>query len=129
MAIRVLKVIKSDQNPIHTKIVGRQQQDLNYILSIIANYLSSNHSTLYQQYLETTTMKDTAEKPRTRRKRRIQTSFLCHCCGKEFRFCWRCRCGFHICQECMDENVWGMSCNAITWQCPDCGDQNGFGNQ
>jgi hypothetical protein len=29
----------------------------------------------------------------------------------------------------MDENVWGMSCNGITWQCPDCGEQNGFGNQ
>jgi hypothetical protein len=44
-------------------------------------------------------------------------------------FCWRCRCGFMICQECMHENVWGMSCNGITWQCPDCGGQNGFGNQ
>jgi hypothetical protein len=29
----------------------------------------------------------------------------------------------------MAENVWGMSCNGITWQCPDCGQQNGFGNQ
>jgi hypothetical protein len=29
----------------------------------------------------------------------------------------------------MDENLWGMSCNGITWQCPDCGAQNGFGNQ
>jgi hypothetical protein len=29
----------------------------------------------------------------------------------------------------MDENLWGMSCNGITWQCPDCGNQNGFGNQ
>jgi len=34
-----------------------------------------------------------------------------------------------ICQDCMNENVWGMSCNGITWQCPDCGGQNGFGNQ
>jgi len=29
----------------------------------------------------------------------------------------------------MHENLWGMSCNGITWQCPDCGGQNGFGNQ
>lgn len=29
----------------------------------------------------------------------------------------------------MHENMWGMSCNAITWTCPDCGEQNGFGNQ
>ncbi len=29
----------------------------------------------------------------------------------------------------MQENMWGMSCNAITWTCPDCGGQNGFGNQ
>jgi hypothetical protein len=29
----------------------------------------------------------------------------------------------------MLENQWGMTCNGITWQCPDCGGQNGFGNQ
>jgi hypothetical protein len=29
----------------------------------------------------------------------------------------------------MLENFWGVSCNGITWQCPDCGQQNGFGNQ
>jgi len=44
-------------------------------------------------------------------------------------FCWNCRCGFAICQSCMYENEWGMTCNGITWQCPDCGAQNGFGNQ
>jgi hypothetical protein len=44
-------------------------------------------------------------------------------------FCWRCRCGFAICQTCMHENAWGMTCNGITWTCPDCGAQNGYGNQ
>jgi hypothetical protein len=44
-------------------------------------------------------------------------------------FCWRCRCGFAICQTCMHENAWGMTCNGITWTCPDCGEQNGYGNQ
>ena len=29
----------------------------------------------------------------------------------------------------MNENFWGLSCNGITWVCPDCGESNGFGNQ
>jgi len=29
----------------------------------------------------------------------------------------------------MDENLWGLTCNNITWHCPDCGDWNNFGNQ
>jgi hypothetical protein len=29
----------------------------------------------------------------------------------------------------MHENLWGLTCNFITWQCPDCGEQNGLGNQ
>jgi hypothetical protein len=66
--------------------------------------------------------------PRKRRWRRPAEQ-QCHCCGQTFNFCWRCRCGFEICQGCMQENVWGMSCNHITWQCPDCGELNGFGNQ
>ncbi|MBW2370280.1 MAG: hypothetical protein JRH15_20610 [Deltaproteobacteria bacterium] len=64
-----------------------------------------------------------------RRRRRKSKSWICHCCNDVFPFCWQCRCGFAICQNCMLENVWGMSCNGITWQCPDCGEQNGFGNQ
>ncbi|MFZ0132620.1 MAG: hypothetical protein WAK95_08745 [Desulfobacterales bacterium] len=62
-------------------------------------------------------------------RRRREKEAVCHCCGATFSFCWRCRCGFRICQACMLENFWGMSCNGITWQCPDCGDQNGLGNQ
>ena len=65
-----------------------------------------------------------------RREKRIQNSRRqCHCCRQTFMFCWRCRCGFAICQTCMHENAWGMTCNGITWTCPDCGDQNGYGNQ
>ncbi|RTZ94853.1 MAG: hypothetical protein DSY90_15025 [Deltaproteobacteria bacterium] len=62
---------------------------------------------------------------RQRRKKAIE----CHCCHQTFSFCWQCRCGFAICQACMYENEWGMTCNGITWQCPDCGAQNGLGNQ
>ncbi|MBA3030005.1 MAG: hypothetical protein FP816_14525 [Desulfobacteraceae bacterium] len=62
-------------------------------------------------------------------RQRRQKTRQCHCCKKDFPFCWHCRCGFSICQDCMHENVWGMSCNGITWDCPDCGGQNGFGNQ
>jgi hypothetical protein len=29
----------------------------------------------------------------------------------------------------MQENFWGLSCNGITWVCPDCGASNGLGNQ
>ncbi|HSO18264.1 MAG TPA: hypothetical protein VLT88_02330 [Desulfosarcina sp.] len=64
-----------------------------------------------------------------RSRRRRKAPDICHCCARQTAFCWRCRCGFMICQACMEENVWGMSCNGITWQCPDCGGQNGFGNQ
>jgi hypothetical protein len=64
-----------------------------------------------------------------RRRWRRPAEQQCHCCGQTYPFCWRCRCGFEICQACMQENVWGMSCNHITWQCPDCGQLNGFGNQ
>ncbi|PIU49346.1 MAG: hypothetical protein COS92_07180 [Desulfobacterales bacterium CG07_land_8_20_14_0_80_52_14] len=62
-------------------------------------------------------------------RRRKGKAYVCHCCNQEVPFCWMCRCGFEICQECMKENFWGMSCNGITWQCPDCGAQNGLGNQ
>ncbi|MBI9089797.1 MAG: hypothetical protein JEZ12_11320 [Desulfobacterium sp.] len=62
-------------------------------------------------------------------KRRSKKGKVCHCCSKTFTFCWICRCGFAICQECMYENEWGMTCNGITWECPDCSAQNGFGNQ
>lgn len=45
----------------------------------------------------------------------------CVCCGVSGTFCWSCSCGFQICQACMQENLWGMTCNNITWVCPDCG--------
>jgi len=54
--------------------------------------------------------------------------YLCAACGKEHSFCWNCPCGFMICAVCMDENLWGMSCNGITWTCPDCGTICSFGN-
>ncbi|MDZ7832496.1 MAG: hypothetical protein U5L07_12155 [Desulfobacterales bacterium] len=64
------------------------------------------------------------EKRRSRMKNR-----KCQFCGETAPFVWSCRCGFAICQTCMYENVWGMSCNGITWICPDCAELNGFGNQ
>ncbi|WP_320044542.1 hypothetical protein [uncultured Desulfobacter sp.] len=62
-------------------------------------------------------------------RRRRSRSKTCHCCGAQAMFCWQCRCGFSMCQSCMYENQWGMTCNGITWECPDCGAQNGYGNQ
>jgi len=34
-----------------------------------------------------------------------------------------------MCQPCMEENKWGLTCNNITWVCPNCGESNGYGNQ
>lgn len=34
-----------------------------------------------------------------------------------------------MCQICMEENRWGLTCNNIIWECPDCGEWNGYGNQ
>ena len=62
-------------------------------------------------------------------RRRQGRSKKCHCCSADVMFCWQCRCGFSMCQSCMYENQWGMTCNGITWECPDCGAQNGYGNQ
>ncbi|MBF0202335.1 MAG: hypothetical protein HQK66_13710 [Desulfamplus sp.] len=71
--------------------------------------------------------KDTSRKRRDARRSKRVTR--CHCCTGIFPFCWSCRCGFAICQECMYENQWGMTCNGITWECPDCAAQNSYCNQ
>jgi hypothetical protein len=64
-----------------------------------------------------------------RKGRRKRRTWQCSCCNATVPFCWSCRCGLEICQSCMEENRWGLTCNNITWQCPDCGDWNNFGNQ
>ena len=64
-----------------------------------------------------------------RRQRRKARSQDCVCCGQSVSFCWNCKCGFSICQACMEDNRWGLTCNNITWECPDCGGFNGYGNQ
>jgi len=62
-------------------------------------------------------------------KLRKPKEFICYACGKKLPFCWWCSsCGFMICWNCMEENFWGMTCNGITWTCPDCGAIHGFGN-
>ncbi|MEK6777047.1 MAG: hypothetical protein AABY87_09225 [bacterium] len=61
-----------------------------------------------------------------RRKKKVYT---CVACGRTLGFCWSCACGFMMCTECMQENLWGMTCNNITWTCPDCGATRNFGNQ
>jgi len=55
------------------------------------------------------------------RKAKRQREYFCCCCKKSYQFCWSCSCGFEICQECMYENLWGVTCNNVTWTCPDCG--------
>ncbi|MCP4196066.1 MAG: hypothetical protein GY762_02860 [Proteobacteria bacterium] len=58
---------------------------------------------------------------RMARGRRTPAVYNCPCCRADVTFCWKCNCGFMICQECMLENTWGMTCNHVTWTCPDCG--------
>jgi hypothetical protein len=56
----------------------------------------------------------------TRRRKRVE--YLCTLCEDRPPFCFACvECEFQICLKCMMENEWGMSCNKVTWECPDCG--------
>ncbi len=54
------------------------------------------------------------------KKKRKKKKYICHVCGRELPFCWSCPCGFQICDDCLKENMWGMS-NGVIWICPDCG--------
>ena len=60
------------------------------------------------------------------RRKRATKGGRCPICEEERPFLWTCRCGFRMCQECMLENAWGMTCNNITWVCPDCGEGRSF---
>ena len=56
-----------------------------------------------------------------RSRRAARRNDLCTVCGEAQPFCWACPCGFRICNACMEENLWGMTCSGVNWQCPDCG--------
>ena len=60
------------------------------------------------------------------RRRRAPREYVCRICEKALPHCWTCRCGFMICADCFTENAWGMTCNFIHWECPDCGRFNVF---
>jgi hypothetical protein len=60
------------------------------------------------------------------KKRRRAKEYLCSCCGDKPLFCWTCPCGFQICNKCMEENQWGLTCSGVNWQCPDCGSLRPF---
>lgn len=51
---------------------------------------------------------------------------VCTLCERDVPFCWGCACGFRICQACLEENRWGITCNNVTWECPDCGGMRSF---
>ncbi len=63
--------------------------------------------------------------PKRRSKWGRRGHFQCHCCRRELPFCWNCPCGFQICDDCLKENMWGIS-NGVTWVCPDCGRVRSF---
>ncbi|NOZ02655.1 MAG: hypothetical protein GXP54_12310 [Deltaproteobacteria bacterium] len=62
-----------------------------------------------------------ARKRTDRKKVDGETKGACPYCGGEVDFMWTCPCGFRMCQGCMNDNLWGLTCNNITWTCPDCG--------
>jgi len=47
-------------------------------------------------------------------------------CHERRGFLWTCPCGFCICDRCMQREAWGMTCNNITWVCPDCGEVRSY---
>ena len=47
-------------------------------------------------------------------------------CGEQVPFLWGCPCGFSICAACMERDLWGFTCNNITWVCPDCGEVRSY---
>jgi len=60
------------------------------------------------------------------RRQRKSRSFTCTICEKDVPFAWTCPCGFMICADCFQENAWGLTCNNVTWECPDCGGFRSF---
>ena len=61
-------------------------------------------------------------RPRSERARRkARRDAVCPCCHAQRALLWSCDCGLEICQECMQRDLWGFTCNNITWVCPDCG--------
>lgn len=66
-------------------------------------------------------------KPGRARRGRPAPAQDCPLCGRPARLFRSCRhCGFEMCQDCTDANLWGITCNHITWTCPDCGEANSF---
>jgi hypothetical protein len=63
----------------------------------------------------------TEKRPSYRERQHLGKETECPMCGKRKGFLWSCPCGFFICDECMRKDLWGFTCNNVTWLCPDCG--------
>ena len=59
---------------------------------------------------------------RKERQERARQQEPCPMCAEQRPYYWICPCGFIICDLCMTREAWGMTCNNITWVCPDCGE-------
>lgn len=64
--------------------------------------------------------------PAKRRRKKPPSAGVCPCCKQDTPFLWTCRCGFSMCQTCMLDNTWGLTCNHVTWTCPDCGELRSY---
>jgi hypothetical protein len=67
-----------------------------------------------------------SERLTLRERQRRRRGGLCPMCRKERPLFWSCPCGFLICDECLQRDLWGFTCNHITWTCPDCGEERSF---
>lgn len=47
-------------------------------------------------------------------------------CHRAAPLLWTCPCGFEICDACMQADLWGFTCNSLTWVCPDCGEVRSY---
>jgi len=57
-----------------------------------------------------------------KQRRKLLKDQYCPMCHIKRPFLWTCPCGFMICDVCMQQELWGFTCNNLTWVCPDCGD-------
>jgi len=63
--------------------------------------------------------------PRKERKDRARQG-RCPMCHEVRSFFWTCPCGLVICDPCMRRDLWGFTCNNVTWVCPDCGEVRSY---
>jgi hypothetical protein len=63
---------------------------------------------------------------RAPRRRRGRTEYICTICERTVPYAFSCACGFTLCPDHFDDLAWGLTCNWVTWECPECGGMRSF---